>query len=439
MADNRHTLKSRLLAFVISEPVVLTVLLINTAIYVALAHDPDLPAKVGPWIGKVDVGCVVYFIFEACVKIVGQTPGGYFKSHWNKFDFVITSLSAPVLVHAFFPGFGADWSAIAIVRLARVLRVLRMVRYLHAAPALLRLQGPIYTLLAVGAVRMAFDEFVAEGYLNAEHAAVAVRFEAIPFFLGLSWLAIRAYGVVHLVKLAPLSKGPTPKIDGLLLNFIQIAVNVTCLLLGVVFGLKAAGYDPYGVMAGVGIGGMAIAFASQDTIANVISGIILFIQRPFRIGERLFTSGVVGRVETIGLRTVSLRKSSGELVSIPNRQLIGGTLTNIDACPSYQIEVVVRLPLNTAPAEIERAMRVMREVVEAESQIEKGSRVLFKKIGIMTLELELEYHISRWVPEDRPLYRHGGHKRSQILSWVNLELARRLHSENITLAQGMVP
>ena len=105
--------------------------------------------------------------------------------------------------------------------------------------------------------------------------------------------------------------------------------SVVVIVMAIVLSGRPFGIDFTGLLAGLGIGGMALAFASKDTLANFFGAVCLICDRPFDIGHWIKTSsGVCGYVRKIGLRSTNIETDDGSLVSIPNGTLAGLTIEN---------------------------------------------------------------------------------------------------------------
>ena len=89
-------------------------------------------------------------------------------------------------------------------------------------------------------------------------------------------------------------------------------------ILGVITAMNNAGYDVAALLAGVGIGGLALAMAAKDFVANIFGGIAVFVDKPFQVGDRIVVNGIDGTVQEIGIRSSRLITLEGRRVTIPN-------------------------------------------------------------------------------------------------------------------------
>lgn len=423
-------LKSTVLRFLIAESTILVVLILNTAVFLSATLNPTAMARLGPWVSHVDTACVLYFVFEASLKLWALGRGRYFANRWNMFDFFIVVCSLPVLLTAFVDVPESLMAGILTLRFARFLRVLRMVRYVHASRALIRLRGPIFSLVALVAYKTFFldtPEILPQG--AEKWAGNAYQFLIV---LVAFWLLSRLYGMFDALVLHPKTLGVDPKLDGLLLSFVRTLVGVACLMIGFILGLKNIGQDPWTILAGIGIGGMAVAFAAQDTIANIISGIFLFLQRPFKIGERITIAGITGKVVSIGLRAVTIRPPTGELAIVPNKNFTGNALLNIDARTAYFNRITLPIDAQTSADKLEEAIAILYDIAKSAGDLLVYHFVNFDKIpGDGSYLIDFVILVQKWRPEESAKYPDDGSKMISVPNRIKIQVVRRFAEAGI--------
>ncbi|HEY8497167.1 MAG TPA: mechanosensitive ion channel family protein [Limnochordales bacterium] len=111
--------------------------------------------------------------------------------------------------------------------------------------------------------------------------------------------------------------------------------------LGLVTALGTIGVDLTALVATLGVIGFAISFAFQDIFGNFLAGILLMLQRPFKIGDLVAVAGAEGIVEDIRIRDTVIRLEDGRVVIVPNKNILGGTIVNYTANPVLRVEVEV--------------------------------------------------------------------------------------------------
>lgn len=136
--------------------------------------------------------------------------------------------------------------------------------------------------------------------------------------------------------------------------------RATVLILGVLMAASQLGINISAVLAGIGVVGIAVGFAAQETVANMIAGFLIFWDRPFTIGDYIATQDRYGLVKDITMRTTRIRTMENTYVVIPNRQIIGDTLVN----HSMYGETRVNIPVGIAYKEdVGRAREVLLAAV----------------------------------------------------------------------------
>jgi MscS family membrane protein len=155
------------------------------------------------------------------------------------------------------------------------------------------------------------------------------------------------------------------KLDNMLAPIVRKSLRVTVVLLVLVQIAQILSDKPItSVIAGLGIGGLAVALAAQDTIKNFFGSLILFVDKPFELGDRIVIDGHDGPVEEVGLRSTKMRTLEGHLVTIPNGELANKTIQNIGKRPHIRRIANITITYDTPPEKIERAIAIVKELLE---------------------------------------------------------------------------
>ena len=143
-------------------------------------------------------------------------------------------------------------------------------------------------------------------------------------------------------------------------NIIRVLVNVAVWSLAFILVLDNLGVNVTALVAGLGVGGIAIGLAAQSTFADLFAALAILFDRPFRVGDTIRWGQVTGTVEGIGLKTVRIRSQSGEQVIVGNTKLLGDQISNLARIEERQVVMVIGLTYQTdadlldrVPAEIE--------------------------------------------------------------------------------------
>ncbi len=159
---------------------------------------------------------------------------------------------------------------------------------------------------------------------------------------------------------------------------------------GVLAVIAALGYPVGTVLAGLGIGGIAIAFGAQKTIENIFGSISLAVDQPFRVGEFVKVEDFVGTVEEIGLRSTRFRTLDRTLVSIPNGKLADQRLESFEARDRMRLATTVGLSYGTTREQMQQVLQGMDRVLRQHPQVWPDAVVVkFKEFGASSLNIEI--------------------------------------------------
>lgn len=170
----------------------------------------------------------------------------------------------------------------------------------------------------------------------------------------------------------------TEEIRELIANLLEIIV----VILGVLSIMQIWGVDVAAFLAGLGILGMAIGFAAQDTIKNFFGCIALLMDKTFQKGHWIKTDSVEGMVEHIGFRTTAIRQFDKALVHIPNAQLADAAVINFAKMTNRRVRWTVGLTYDTPSATLERIVVRIREYLEAHPKIETDPKKVMTLINL---------------------------------------------------------
>ncbi len=208
------------------------------------------------------------------------------------------------------------------------------------------------------------------------------------------WLLSRLFSAICREYLFPLAEKSDNDLDDLLVPVITKGVNMMIWALAIVIGLNNAGYDVAALIAGLGIGGLALAMAAKDTVANIFGGFTIFTDKPFYINDRIVIDGYDGFVQEIGIRSTRLKTLSGRIVTIPNSTFADSPVENITWEPSRKIKIDLGLTYDTSPENMEKAMEILRDINAQNTHTQENSVVAFNGFGDFAMNIMFIYYIS---------------------------------------------
>ena len=153
------------------------------------------------------------------------------------------------------------------------------------------------------------------------------------------------------------------KVDEILIPLLGRTGKIAIIVVGVIMIFQAFGFSAVGIISGMGIGGIAIALAAQNTIANFFGSITVLMDRPFVIGDWIVTSSIEGEVEAVGLRSTRIRTFYNSLVTIPNNLLTTAIIDNMGRRHFRRYKTLLGVQYDTPPDRIEAFCEGIRELI----------------------------------------------------------------------------
>ncbi len=180
------------------------------------------------------------------------------------------------------------------------------------------------------------------------------------------WYVYKLVGVVE-VGLHRIGDVTEIAIDSQLVGPIRKMLRIIVVVIAVLFIVSSVfGGDIRAWLAGLGIAGLAVSLAAQDSLKNLFGSITILIDRPFRVGERIVYGGHDGTIEEIGFRSTTLRTGTGHQVTIPNALIVNGSVENIGRRPFIRRKMDIGITYDTPQAKIEEALQIVKGILEEE-------------------------------------------------------------------------
>jgi MscS family membrane protein len=241
-----------------------------------------------------------------------------------------------------------------------------------------------------------------------------------------------AYFLYRLVDIAEYylnryARSTESTLDNMLVPLIRKSFRVVIVILaGLYIAESVSGKPMSTIIAGLGLGGLAFALAAQDTIKNFFGSIMILLDKPFSVGDRVMVDGYDGPVEEVGFRSTKIRTLSGHLVTVPNEKMVSSNIENIGKRPYIKRVFNVTITYDTPPDKVERAVKILEEILENHEGMDPDlpPRVFFNEFNDASLNILVIY----WYhPPDYWKYLEFTQK-------VNLQIFRAYEEEGIEFA-----
>ncbi len=219
------------------------------------------------------------------------------------------------------------------------------------------------------------------------------------------------------------------KLDDMLVPAVRKALRVTIAIIAVLLiSENILGTNVKSLLLSAGVGGIAVALAAKDTIANFFGSITIFTDRPFQMGEIVKIGEHRGPVEAVGFRSTRIRTPEGHLITIPNSVIANANVENIGKRPFIRRTSNITITYDSGHTKAKKAVEIIKAVLanvpEVNVDPDKPPRVYFSDFNDWSLNIYMSY----WVkPADYWLYH-------QVNEQVNIEIMKRFEAEKIEFA-----
>ncbi|MEX2573074.1 MAG: mechanosensitive ion channel domain-containing protein [Balneolaceae bacterium] len=217
------------------------------------------------------------------------------------------------------------------------------------------------------------------------------------------------------------------QIDDMLIPIVGKSLRVTVVILIILQSAQALSDKPItSILAGIGIGGLALGLAAQDTIRNFFGSLMIFADKPFDVGDLINLDDTLGVINEVGVRTTKMTTLDGHMLTVPNGQLANITIHNIGRRPYIRRVFSVTVTYDTTPDMLDRAVDILKDILDNHEGMneERPPRVYFDDLKADSLNLICFY----WYhPPDYWQYMEFTEK-------VNRQIFRRFNEEGIDFA-----
>ncbi len=291
-----------------------------------------------------------------------------------------------------------QWIAFALLSLLAVAGPVLMFRWerMRAVPVtevrrrLRGLQLPLAVIVTVLVYRYLIEEQV---NITGDMMLVVGTVSTALVWTCLGWLIYR------LVDLATvwIARGPDQQGVSLDSSLLVTAFRLIGLIAAVMiagYGATRIGIPVYGVIAGLGVGGLAVALAAQPTLENLIGGIILYADRMVRVGEFCQFDDLSGTIEAIGIRSTRIRALDRTIITVSNADLARRKIINFSRRDQFHLRHKLTLRYETTEQQLKTVIERIKALLEADEMIAPDPlRVRFVELGAFSLDIEIYAYV----------------------------------------------
>ena len=240
--------------------------------------------------------------------------------------------------------------------------------------------------------------------------------------INITWLIARLVDAIIAEYIVPIAEKTESTLDDQIIPVVRKGLRSVIWILGIIVALNNAGYDVGALIAGLGIGGLALAMAAKDSVSNIFGGIMIFTDKPFKVGDRVKINGFDGSITEVGIRTSRMRTLEGRLVTIPNSQFTGNMVENVSEEPTRKVVLNLGLTYDMTAEQMKKGIELLKEIAKNNSDINGDYLVSFNAFGDFSLGILFIYYIK---------------KNSDILDTqtaINLEILQQFGANGLEMA-----
>jgi len=228
-------------------------------------------------------------------------------------------------------------------------------------------------------------------------AAILLQIFQAFFMIRLSYLICEAVGL----WLERSTAGSADHLHQHLVPLVRKSLKVLVVLLGTLILIQSLGFNVVSLLAGLGLGGLALALAAQDTAANVFGSIMILLDRPFKVGDLIRIGDTEGVVEEIGFRSTRIRTFYRSVVTLPNSFVAKEKIDNLSHRDSLRVRHTLGVTYSTSIEQITQLTDdIKRDLTLNPLVLKDDIRVNFSQMGDFSLQIQIQFFVTLMLPMD---------------------------------------
>ncbi|MCB9628524.1 MAG: mechanosensitive ion channel family protein [Sandaracinaceae bacterium] len=239
-----------------------------------------------------------------------------------------------------------------------------------------------------------------------------------------AWTINRLIGEVYKRLVVPWVEASDSKLDDQIVPVVEKTLRIAVWTFALLICFSNLGVDVVSLLTGLGLGGLAVAMAAQDTLANIFGSITIFTDQPFQVDDLIEVDGHKGVVIDVGLRTCRIRTMSGERIRIPNKDIAAKPVVNHSFDGAWRYQGGVGMTYGTTTEQLGQALAAIQEIIDAHPATTQQGKVYFRQFGASSLEISFALFVTS----------PTGHRYLATISDVNVAIKERFDKEGWQMA-----
>ncbi len=245
----------------------------------------------------------------------------------------------------------------------------------------------------------------------------------VMLIVNITWFFVRLIDGLIKYYLVPFSQKTQTDLDDALIPILRRLTKVVLVFIALIIILDKFGYNVTSLVAGLGIGGLAVALAAQETLGNVFGGVTVLTDKPFSLGDRIKVSGNDGFVKEIGMRSSKITTLDGSELIIPNGILGKEIIENVTREKERRIHISVGVVYETPTKKLAHLVELVKKIIAEQDGVNtKKCDVFFDEFADSSLNFVIVY----WITDLSKIF--------EIKSSVNFKIKEAFEKEKIEFA-----
>ncbi len=259
---------------------------------------------------------------------------------------------------------------------------------------------PISLLFMLSMIYIAFNGInISSSWLKTDNetlgfGVILSKSFSLVYVISFFWIIMRLIDYVGLILIKKANETEN-KMDDQLIPF---AIEILKIL-AIIFALFIILSNVFNVnitalATGLGIGGLAFAMASKESLENLLGSFTIFFDRPFTVGDIVTVGSVTGTVEKVGFRSSRIRTFDKSIVTVPNKKMIDAELDNLGMRPVRRVKFSLGLTYETSIAQIKKIVSDIQQMIDKNEKTTQDTKVRFQEFGSSSLDILIIYYVN---------------------------------------------
>ncbi len=251
---------------------------------------------------------------------------------------------------------------------------------------LFSLEGPLRIFFVLLGITLALLYLPLTPY---QQDFLVLKFFRVALIIITAWIL---YNLIDTCVFEVINRKLKFELDKIIIPFLTKVLRFIVIALAVTIIIQEGGYDITALVTGLGLGGLAVALAAKDAVANVFSGFIIITEKPFTIGDWIYTPSVEGTVEDISFRSTKVRTFARALVTVPNSTLANEAITNWTRMNKRRVTFHLGVTYTTPREKLEKCIEKIKDLLHDNPEIDQETIfVTFDRYNDSSLDIFLYY------------------------------------------------